>query len=171
MANATGAIAADGAITVSGNLAKDTYTIKATIPAGIDTKALRLEALADPSLPSLGPGRAGNGNFVVSTFAVLAGAPGSPETPTKVKLAAAKADYEQGGFVAANAIDDNPDSGWAISGGTGKDQAVVFEIAPETKLPEGTPLAITIDQQHGDSTHALGKFRISFMKPAPPAAK
>ena len=170
MAGATAAIAADGTVTVSGHLAKDTYTIKAAIPAGVEAKAVKLEVLSDPSLPSQGPGRAGNGNFVLSKFAVLFGAPGAADTPTALAFAAATADYAQDGYGAAGAIDDNPETGWAISGGTGKEHVATFDIAPEGKLPAGTPLAITIDQQYADGTHSLGKFRISVVQDMPAAA-
>ena len=170
MAGATSAIAADGTVTVTGSLAKDTYTLKAVVPAGIEAKAIKLETLPDPSLPGQGPGRSGGGNFVVSTFAVLFGAPGSNETPTKAKFSGAKADYEQGGFGVAGAIDDKPETGWAISGATGKEHVATFDIAPDVKLPAGAPLAITIDQQYADGTHALGKFRISVVHDVPPTA-
>lgn len=168
MAGAAGAIAPDGAVMVTGPLAKDTYTLKAAVPEGMEPRAIRLEALADPSLPSQGPGRAGNGNFVVSTFSVLFGAPGKPETPNAVKFSGAKADYEQPNFTAAGAIDDKPATGWAISGGTGKEHQATFEIAPDIKLLPGAPLTITIDHQYDDGQHALGKFRLSLL-PAVPA--
>ena len=40
---------------------------------------LRLEALADPSLPKKGPGRAGNGNFVLSEITVTAAPANAPD--------------------------------------------------------------------------------------------
>jgi hypothetical protein len=169
MAGATAAIAADGTVTVTGNLAKDTYTLKAVVPTGGAVKAIKLEALPDPSLPSQGPGRSGGGNFVLSRFAVLFGTAGSNETPSPVKFAGAKADYEQDKYAAVGAIDEKPETGWAIGGGQGKEHAATFEVAADTKLPAGSPLAITIDQQYDDGTHALGKFRISVVQDAAPA--
>jgi hypothetical protein len=163
MAGATGAIAADGIVTVTGPLAKDTYTIKAVVPEGVEPRAIRLAVLTDPSLPSQGPGRSGNGNFVVSTFSVMFGAPGKPDTPTAVQFAGAKADYEQPNFTAAGAIDDKPATGWAIAGGTGKEHHATFEIPADVKLPPGAPLTITIDQQYADGQHTLGKFRLSVL--------
>jgi hypothetical protein len=168
VAGAVGAIAADGTVVVTGPLAKDTYTLKAVVPAGVTPKAIRLEALADPSLPAQGPGRAGNGNFVVSTFGVLFGESGKPETPTPLKFAAAKADHEQPNFTAAGAIDDNPATGWAIAGGTGKDHQATFEIPADAKLQAGAPLTITIDHQYADGQHTLGKFRLAVMPTEPP---
>jgi len=54
----------------------DTYTIEVEIPTGLThITGFRLEALADAALPNGGPGLAGNGNFVLSHFAVLASVP------------------------------------------------------------------------------------------------
>jgi hypothetical protein len=168
-AGATATIAADGVVTVTGNLAKDAYTLTATVPAGPRVQAFQLEVLPDPSLPSQGPGRAGNGNFVLSTFAVAHGQPGKPETPTPVKFAAAKASFEQPNYVAAGAIDDNPETGWGISGGAGKPHTITFDLPAELTLPAGAPLAVTIDQQYADGTHAIGKFKMAVVQePAPP---
>jgi hypothetical protein len=168
MAGAAGAIAADGTVTVTGNLAKDTYSLKTSLPAGVVPKSIRLEALADPSLPAQGPGRAGNGNFAVTTFGVLFGESGKTDTPTKLVFCCAKADHEQPNFTAAGAIDDNPATGWAIGGGQGKNRVVTFDIAPDVKVPAGAPLTITIDQQYADGQHTLGKFRLSVVPMAAP---
>ena len=64
-AGATLSSEADRAILASGKLAKDKYTlVAATDLAGIT--GIRLEALTDPRLPQGGPGRAPNGNQVLS---------------------------------------------------------------------------------------------------------
>jgi hypothetical protein len=180
-AGATGAIAADGVVLVTGNLAKDTYTLKAAVPAGARVTAFQLEVLPDPSLPAQGPGRAGNGNFVLSTFAVAHGEPGKPETPTALTFATAKATFEQANYGVLAAIDDKPETGWAISGGTGTPNTATFELPADLTIPAGAPLAITFDQQYADGTHALGKFKLAVIqapvepaKPesaAPPAAE
>ena len=169
-AGAVGAIAPDGVVMITGNLAKDTYTLKATVPEGSRVKAFQLEVLPDPSLPAQGPGRAGNGNFVLSRFAVAHGMPGKPETPTAVTFAAAKASFEQANYGAAGAIDDKPETGWATGGGNGKPHTATFELPADLTLPAGAPLAITFDQQHGDGQHAIGKFRLSVIQEPPPAA-
>jgi hypothetical protein len=169
-AGASGAIAKDGIVMVTGPLGKDLYTLKAALPPGGDLKAIRLEVLPDPSLPTQGPGRAANGNFVVSTFAVKFGPPGSQDAATPVKIASAKADFSQGGFDVAGAIDDKADTGWAIMGGMGKEHVATFELAPEAKVPGGAALLITLDQQYADGTHSVGKFRLAVMQAAPAAA-
>lgn len=171
MAGAKAAIAADGALLVTGPLSKDTYTVRTQVPAGGAARAIRLEVLPDPSLPAKGPGRSGSGNFVLSTFAVLAGQPGGNDTPTPVKFKSAKADYEQAKYPATAAIDDMPATGWAIGGGGGAEHAVTFEIAAEAPLAAGTPLTITLDQQYEDGQHAIGRFRLSVLADPASGAK
>jgi len=168
-AGATAAIAADGTATVTGSLAKDVYTVKAIVPPGGNVRSVRLEALADPSLPAMGPGRAGNGNLVLSRFALAHGAPGAADAANVAKFTEAKADFEQGGYPAAATLDDNPETGWAIAPEVGKDHSLVFELAPEVAIPAGSVLLFTIEQQFADGTHNLGKFRLSLLQTPPPA--
>ena len=60
----------DGSLIVRGaDAATENYVVKVTAPAQPVT-ALRLEALPDDSLPAKGPGRAANGNAVVSEVRV-----------------------------------------------------------------------------------------------------
>ena len=163
MAGATATITADGIVTVTGPLAKDTYTLKAILPAGVKAQAFQIEALTDPALPQQGPGRAGNGNFVLSTFAVLAGPTGGNDASQPVKFSAAKADFEPDKYLAAAAIDDKADTGWAIGGGIGKPHTATFTVAAEPALQPGAPVTITLDQQYGDGQHTIGKFRLSII--------
>jgi hypothetical protein len=170
MAGATGTIAEDGVVAVEGKLSQDTYTLKAVAPAAGEIAAVRLEVLADDSLPSKGPGRAANGNFVLSTFGVAFGAPGSGETPTVVKFASASADYEQADYGIAGAIDDAVQTGWAVAGQTGQTHTATFLLPPETKVPAEAPLTFTLDQQYGGGDHAIGRLRLSLVVLEPPAA-
>ena len=62
---------ADGSILAGGtNSDKDTYTIVATTELA-EITAIRLEVLADPSLPRAGPGRHPGGNFHLTAIAAL----------------------------------------------------------------------------------------------------
>ncbi|MCA9012788.1 MAG: PSD1 domain-containing protein [Planctomycetaceae bacterium] len=72
---------ADGAILVSDkNADTDTYELTfSQIPPNVT--AFRLEVLPDDSLPQKGPGRAGNGNFVLSEFKVSVVSPLAETTP------------------------------------------------------------------------------------------
>lgn len=164
MAGGSGTIADDGTVTVTGTLARDTYTLKAVLPPDGAVTAFRLEALADDALPQKGPGRAGNGNFVLSTFAVLTGTPGAADTPTPVRFSAARADFEQPQYGAAAAIDDKAETGWAVAGGIGQPHEAIFTVHPETSLTPGAPVTITLDHQHADGQHTLGKFRLSVIQ-------
>ena len=69
-----------GVIQSSGNAQKaESYELTfSSLPESIT--AIRLEALADEALPAGGPGRAGNGNFVLTEFSALVGAP-ADESP------------------------------------------------------------------------------------------
>ena len=75
---ATFAVQADGSYLVAGkNASHDVYTLT------VDTKrkgitAVRLDALADGSLPKGGPGRADNGNFALSDLQLWAAPSGTP---------------------------------------------------------------------------------------------
>lgn len=165
-AGANGTIESGGAVLVSGPHAKDSYTITAEVPAGEEFKFVRLEALADPSLPGQGPGRAADGNFVVTRFSLSFATPEQPQTQTVVRWASAKADFEQKGFPIAGAIDDKPETGWAIDPARGNDHVAVFEIAVDQKLPPRAVLTFTIEQSHSDS-HTLGKLRLSLADSIP----
>jgi mono/diheme cytochrome c family protein len=70
-----------GVIQSSGDAQKaESYELTfSSLPESIT--AIRLEALADEALPAGGPGRAGNGNFVLTEFSALVGAP-ADESPT-----------------------------------------------------------------------------------------
>jgi hypothetical protein len=140
----------------------DTYHI--TIKTGLkDITGFRLEALPHPSLPAQGPGRAGNGNFVVSEVA-LATADGKP-----LKLAAATATFEQNGFPAANTIDGKTEAnnGWAVAGTNGKPSTLFLDLAEPLAGEAERTLVFTISQNHGDN-HVLGHFRLAAANfPAP----
>src|SRR5690606_17534801 len=59
---------------------------------------LNLDALADESLPQHGPGRADNGNFVLSEIQIVASPRGDKSGSNVVEIASASADFEQRGF-------------------------------------------------------------------------
>ncbi|MBT4693790.1 MAG: DUF1549 domain-containing protein, partial [Planctomycetaceae bacterium] len=73
-------VAADGVISSSGASQKtESYELTfSSLPKSVT--AIRLEALADEALPAGGPGRGGNGNFVLTEFSASVGAP-ADESP------------------------------------------------------------------------------------------
>ncbi|HJT34277.1 MAG TPA: DUF1549 domain-containing protein, partial [Pirellulales bacterium] len=103
----------DGSILASGtNPEKDIYTLSAPLTLSGVT-ALRIEVLPDDSLPAHGPGRAGNGNFVLHEVEVLV-------NDAPVRWSAVTASHSQEGWPAAGAADEKPDTGWAILPQVGK---------------------------------------------------
>lgn len=169
----------DGSILVSGeNPATDTYSLYLSgLPEG--TTGLRLEVLPHESLPNRGPGRAGNGNFVLSEIELYV-ADGEQPVP----LTAASASYEQTGAAGGNpygkwavaaAIDRDekgPTWGWAIMEEAGKANNAVFQWAAETPLPTNQPVKIVLKQNLDNPHHTLGHFRLwSTTKPGPLDAK
>ena len=162
---------ADGAILVTeNNGATDTYTLTLTkLPAAVT--AFRLEVLPDDSLPNKGPGRAGNGNFVLSEL-IIKIKQGEQEAAT-VPLQNATATYEQTGAADGNpygkwsveaAIDGDTKGakwGWAIMEQAGRPNYAVFETAANLTLPEGATLTITMAQNLDNPGHNVGCFRFS----------
>lgn len=150
----------DGSVLVDGNLAKDVYTfVAATDLAGIT--GVRVEALTDAKLPNQGPGRAPNGNFVLSELVIQAAPKAEPTKNSPLALHNAQADFQQNGLPAINAVDGNPDTGWAVDPQGGKPHLAIWETREDAGAAGGTLLTITISQQYADGKHALGKFRIS----------
>lgn len=171
------ALRADGAILVSEkNPATDSYELTfSNLPPNVT--AFRLEVLPDDSLPKKGPGRAGNGNFVLSEFIVKV-LPPTPEPPqdaeeVAVPLQNASATYEQTGAAGDNpygkwaveaAIDGDAKGrkwGWAIMEQAGQPNFAVFETATDLTLAEGAKLKIVMAQNLDNPQHNIGCFRIS----------
>jgi hypothetical protein len=151
----------DGSILAGGkNPTPETYTVTAaTKLAGIT--GVRLEVLTDPKLPSQGPGRAGNGNFVLNEFRVAVGPASDPAKAKPVALHKAQADFSQEGFPVANAIDGKLDTGWAVVPNTGKRHVAVFEPKEPLNVPAGSVLTFTLEQHFAGKDHNIGKFRLS----------
>jgi hypothetical protein len=149
----------DQSVLVTGKLAKDTYMITATTKLAAVT-GLKLEALTDDSLPAKGPGRAKNGNFVVSELKLSIGPKSEPSQAEAVALENAFADFAQANYPAAGAIDGNDQTGWAVSPQFGKPHEAVFQLVEAAQAGDKL-LKIALLQQFNDGKHALGKFRLS----------
>ena len=136
-----------------------------------DVKSLRLEALAHPSFTKSGPGRAANGNFALSDFAVTVLPVGAAADvkPTPVKLTAAKATFEQNGLPVAAAIDDNPQSAWAVDPEFGKDHAAVFSCVEPFGFESGTIVTIVLKYSN-NAQHSIGRPRLTLSQKADQAA-
>ncbi|MFI5385405.1 MAG: DUF1553 domain-containing protein [Fimbriimonadales bacterium] len=151
-----------GVITSNGKLPSlDDYTLSGK--AGLThLSGISIEAIADSSLPSRGPGRSANGNFVVSHVKVSAGGVSQP-------LSRAVADYEQKAFGAARVFSNDRDAGWAVLGATGKSHEIVLELAKPIDVQPDTPVEVVIEQHWSGGEHLLGKFRVSLTQSEHPA--
>jgi hypothetical protein len=141
----------DGSVLAGGaDPAVETYVVTTTTSLPQIT-GFRLDVLADTSLPKSGPGRANNGNFVLTDVRV--------EHIGPVALADAASDFSQDKFPAKAAIDRDAKSGWAIQPQVGKDHSATFHTNGPLTLDPEIPILITLDQQHGDQ-HTIGRFRL-----------
>jgi hypothetical protein len=151
----------DGSLLVIGAAppARELYTVTVETPLK-EVTGIRLEVLPDDRLPGKGPGRAENGNFVLNELRLQAMEIGGPGKPGNVALFNAQATFSQGGFPIAQAIDNNPATGWAIAPQMGKATEALFQLKAPLRFAKGARLTMVMDQRYGTS-HVIGKFRIS----------
>jgi hypothetical protein len=159
----------DHSLLVSGiDQADDVYTISAELPAEIleaGLIAIKLEALNHASLPQNGPGRAGNGNLVLSDIHII-----SPKN-AEVRFHRAWADHSQPSYDVAGAIDNDPRSGWAINGspegGANHDRVAHFVLTEPLHAAADEHFKIVMRFNNGTAAYNLGRFRISASAHAP----
>ncbi|WP_425615327.1 PSD1 and planctomycete cytochrome C domain-containing protein [Anatilimnocola sp. NA78] len=133
------------------NAERSKYTLEFA-PAEMTISAMKLEALPHESFVNQGPGRADNGNFVLSEISVTAN--GKP-----IKITSATADFSQDGWAAAGAIDGKPNSGWAVMPAFGKPHTLTLLLAKPVKLAADQSLKVELSFQFGRQ-HTLGCFRL-----------
>lgn len=152
---------ADSAILVSGpTRANDAFVVQATLDARRIT-GLRLEALPADELPGKGPGRAENGNFVLTDVRVAFDG-------TQARLNSARADFSQESFPVEHAIDGDAQTGWAILPRFGEAHKATFML--ETPFESAAPVtvAVTLEFQSPHHAHQLGCFRLALTDVADP---
>lgn len=148
----------DQSLLVSGpNPIRETYEVIYRAEKG-KVAAFQIEVLPHETLPSGGPGRASNGNFVMVDvqFEDAAGNEFQLES-------LAVADYSQSQYEVSLAVDDDPKSGWAINTNQKGNVAhwakfllvepIDFEIATEVRL--------RMRFNQGTRPYNLGRFRLS----------
>jgi len=145
----------------------DTYTLSFTNDLN-NVVGLRIEALPHDSLPGTGPGRADNGNFVLTEVAAKIRRPG--QKSEVISFASARADFEQSQSSAANAVATwsaasvirgplkGEEQGWAIMPQTGQAHQLVLGFSAPVSLQAGESLTLELKQNHAG--HALGHFCI-----------
>jgi WD40 repeat protein len=153
---------ADLSVFVTDEEGKAEYTFVAETDLR-EITGIRLEALPDPRLPQNGPGRAGDGNFVLTEFELNAAPKSDPERMQKVALRNALADFSQEGYEVAKAIDNDRTggNGWASSPILGTLHWATFETKEPISFEGGTVLRFTLHHKFNSKEFSLGRFRIS----------
>jgi hypothetical protein len=144
----------DDSILASGDQTKsDTYELEFRSDLKGIT-ALRIEALPDAGLPNHGPGRVYYegpiGDFTLSELSVSS-------TGKLENFKSASQSFASGQFTAAAAIDGNPQTGWSVNGGQGREHSAVFNFA--TPVDGGDLTVKMLFERHFAA--GLGRFRIS----------
>lgn len=166
---ATLTVKGPGYVLASGkNPDSDTHTLT-TKPLEKDAGTLRLEVIPADGLPQKGPGRAGNGNFVLTEIVVAAIGPKGDRKNIPIKSARASLEQESHGeknpygkWSIAAAVDGDAKGkewGWAILPEAGKGNAAELVLAESA--PKGSILEVTLRQDHQMSKqHTLGSYRL-----------
>ncbi|MBI3877142.1 MAG: PSD1 domain-containing protein [Verrucomicrobia bacterium] len=150
--------AKDASVVASGKApAKETYTVEADAGSRKVT-GFRLEAIAPGTAKKKSPGRAKDGNFVLTHFKVQVQLPG--EKPRDVVLQNASADHSQDQFAVASALLGTDSAGWAVAPQADRTHVAVFECKELLTLPEGARLVFTLDHQY-ETGYTLGQFRLA----------
>ncbi|MBA63293.1 MAG: hypothetical protein CMJ76_13125 [Planctomycetaceae bacterium] len=141
--------------------ANDTYIVHYEINLDKVT-AIRLEANTHASLPESGPGRAGNGNFVLSEFNAFI----TPEGGDKVEieLGRAIADHSQDGYPVYHSIDGKDKTGWAInvkSGSLNVDRQAIFLPTQPIRISGKARLTISMFHNNTAPNYLVGCFSLS----------
>ncbi|MEY3276185.1 MAG: hypothetical protein RL153_1452 [Verrucomicrobiota bacterium] len=151
----------DGSFLAEGkNGDTDRYTfVSRTTARGV--RALRVEALAHPSMTRGGPGRADNGNIGLSRVRAWV-RPASGGEKREVKFGKAWATFEQnaGGLSVTSALDGERTTGWAVDPKFGEDHAAVFELAEPVGFEGGTEWEVRLEFEL-NTRHNIGRPRLS----------
>ena len=154
----------DASLVVTGERPdRDAYRLEFDVESRVERiGALRLEVLPDDDLPKRGPGRADNGNFVVTELRLRAVSSSDDAARPPVSITSVTATHSQKGFDAGGAADGNPTTGWAIAGPNplNRPQTAIFELAEPLVLEPTDRLVVEIYQAHGKK-HTLGRFRLT----------
>jgi hypothetical protein len=147
---------------------KDTYTFSVETDSE-SVNQLRVETFADAALPKNGPGRATNGNFVLSEITITAAPRNTPGEMRPVKIARAQADASQKGWEIEKAIDGKLETGWGVDLQDGKSnvsRAATFTFEKPVAFRGGARLTVKLEQQYGNK-HTMGRVRFSVPVSAP----
>lgn len=150
----------DGSLLASGTRPeRETYTITALVDVPQIT-GVRLEVLADDSLPMKGPGRQDNGNLHLNEFKVTVAPQTDQKSAKPVALRNAVADFNQDAWTIGLAVDGNPGTAWGIFPKVGVSHRAVFELQEAVPAAGGVLVTFVLEQTHGGG-HLIGRPRLS----------
>jgi len=160
----------DHSVLVGGvNPPQDTYTIVAETNIE-DVTGFRLEVLTHDSLPKKGPGRAENGNFLLSELRVEVAPLADPSDVRPVTLKAAAADHSKPNYDVTAAIDGDFETGWALNTTEGNvSRTAVFETDENINLPGGALVTFHLSHLTGEK-YGIGRCRLSLVRSCRPVA-
>ncbi|MBM3724305.1 MAG: DUF1553 domain-containing protein [Acidobacteria bacterium] len=151
---------ANGFILATGeNAQRETYTLTGPLPKGPLT-ALRIEAKPHASLPRNGPGRDIYGNFILTSVAVEIGGPGGWKRLEPRRVVSDDGRVE----------DRNKRQLWTIDASREEKRLArqLVLVLPETEIPEGAQLRLTLVQNSDFVGQSLGHFAIATTASAGP---
>ncbi len=147
---ATLRILSDGSILAEGpNPENDSYTVVAQTDLKTIT-GLRCDVLSDPSLPGGGPGRDGDGAFVLSRIEAQVSPKGAPQTVQPVTWTRAAAEQAAPGFSVESLLENKASTGWSIEktkAGKLDRVSAFFEAAGGAGFEQGTALTVTLSNR------------------------
>jgi eukaryotic-like serine/threonine-protein kinase len=154
----------DGSVLAGGlNPPVDTYTVEAVTPfAGIT--GIRLEALADPSLPHRGPGRADNGSFLLNGIRLTVVTDPKAAVPVRMsRFCSGVSQYARGLQGVIGLLGTGPKTGRSIGLVQGRAQSAVFQLGKPNETCVGARLRVELDSGDGANfaANTLGRFRLS----------
>lgn len=156
----------DGSVLASGAVANDDQYDLVLRTDATSLRAIRLDALADPSLPGGKVGRAGNGNAIMSSVSIEAVSIADPTRRVEIPMAWAWADVEQPNddFRIVNALRrDDGGKVWAVNAHMlppGNRQAIFLAEEP-FGFEGGTELHVRLEFRSPYAHHALGRVRVA----------
>jgi len=130
---------------------------------GTDLCLVQLDVLAHESLPYGKPGRADNGNAVLSDFEVEAVSVADPSVRRRLEFDWLWASREQpnGPFNLEGALDEDPASVWAIQGHEYEgDLVALFGTSEPFGYEGGTELIVRLGFESSYAQHVFGRVRI-----------
>ncbi|MCS7065458.1 MAG: DUF1549 and DUF1553 domain-containing protein, partial [Fimbriimonadales bacterium] len=145
----------DGSVLAQGEPSDtETYRLRVRLPQG-EIKVLLLDALPHPSLPRKGPGRASNGNFVLTGVRLFI-------EGKAVAFREARATATQYGFDPRHLLQpDNTENGWAIDGYIGKPHTLELWLKHPLLLSRPVEAELVLEQRYTKAPkHLLGRFRL-----------